>query len=712
MTTRTCSTAAALLASTLGAALASGAALAQGADTSAWKCELCPFAAGHEGSATAGVTTVDEDAAYLGDATGYDESGAYGNVDALGSYTGDDYFARWKVDDLLLDSRALRMDGRSPGTFQYRLEYAQIPRRTFITTRSIFRDPGDALLALPEGWVTAPQTTAFTTLEDSLVDRDIASDRTNWLVGGDYRLSQHFSASLDYRRREQDGTRILGGSAYTTASLLPAPFDYATDEVEASLDYAARRAYVSVGWYLSDFSNDNLGLTWETPFTAFPGAETPALAQAPENRFQQVSVRGGYAFDRFDTTLGASLAVGEITQDSAFLAYTTNTMLSADPLPQSSLDGSVDVTNYALTASLRPLPRARVRLSYRYDERDNSTNRFAWNRVIVDSFASGASELNTPYSFERTVLNARANYKLSPELTLEGGVERRELERDFREVAEQTEDTGWLGLRWQPLDLLALDLRGGTQKRDIDRYDETIAVALDQNPLLRKYDLAYRYREFGELTVSLVPAAWPIALTFEGRWADDSYTQSRLGMIAGEELDLAADLTWTVSETVSGWLNLGYDTIESLQRGSESFAEPDWTADWEDSFTSVGAGVRIRGIADKADLQVDFRTSDSTSAIAMDAAAAGADEFPDLENSWSQLRVSVDYAWSERLMLELELTWQQFESDDWMLEGVGPASIPTVLSLGAMPYDEEQLLIGIGFRYSIAASRESNTGDN
>ncbi len=457
------------------------------------------------------MTNADEDAAYLGDATGYDESGAYGNVDALGSYTGEDHLARWQVDDLLLDSRALSMDGRRPGAFKYRLEYAQIPHREFITTQTVFHPSGDALLALPDGWVAAPQTTAFTALDASLVGRDIESDRTNWLLGGDYRLSPNFSASLDYRRREQDGTKILGGSGYTTASLLPAPFDYTTDEVEASLDYAARRTYVSLGWFLSDFSNDNWGSPGKRRSRPSPARRHRRSHMAPESRFQQVFLRGGYAFDLFNTTLGASLAVGEITQDSAFLPYTTNATLAADPLPLGNLDGSVDVTNYALTASFRPLPRARVRLSYRYDERDNTTDRVAWNRVIVDSFVSGTSELNTPYSFDRTVLNARASYDLFSELTLEGGVERREIERDFREVAEQTEDSGWLGARWQPLDLLALDVRGGTQKRDIDRYDETVAVDLGQNPLLRKYDLAYRYREFAKFTVSVTPADVPVA---------------------------------------------------------------------------------------------------------------------------------------------------------------------------------------------------------
>ena len=35
------------------------------------------------------------------------------------------------------------------------------------------------------------------------------------------------------------------------------------------------------------------------------------------------------------------------------------------------------------------------------------------------------------------------------------------------------------------------------------------------------------------------------------------------------------------------------------------------------------------------------------------------------------------------------------------LQGVGPATIPVVLTLGATPYDYDGLLIGISFRYLI-----------
>ena len=42
------------------------------------------------------------------------------------------------------------------------------------------------------------------------------------------------------------------------------------------------------------------------------------------------------------------------------------------------------------------------------------------------------------------------------------------------------------------------------------------------------------------------------------------------------------------------------------------------------------------------------------------------------------------------------------------LEGVDEAAIPTVLSLGADPYDDEIVIFGIGFRYIAGPAGSDN----
>ena len=248
---------------------------------------------------------------------------------------------------------------------------------------------------------------------------------------------------------------------------------------------------------------------------------------------------------------------------------------------------------------------------------------------------------------------------------------------------------------------LEIDFRAGAAKREIDRYDETFAIILGQKPLLRKYNLAYRYREFGEITISASLPENPITLSINGLFADDSYTQSQLGLTDADDLHLTADLSWPISETASVYLNGSYENIESRQIGSELGALPDWHAINNDEFYSVGAGFRMRNIGNKFDLQMDYTRSDGTSEINVTSDSGGASRFPDLESTLDYLRIKLSYQHSDRLRISANVRYQSIAAEDWALQGVDPATISSVLSLGEDPYDDELFLFGIGVRYLI-----------
>jgi MtrB/PioB family decaheme-associated outer membrane protein len=677
------------------------AAYAQAVDTSDWACEYCPFEQGHQGDYEVGATNVGDDSAYFGNATGYDEEGTYANVDGEGSYAGDTQRLRWMLEDLGLESRVAEIEGGRPGTFDYNLAWRQLPRRQFDTTSTVFTQSGDDTLLLPSGWVDAPLTSGMTALNSSLASRSIESDRSVLEIGGRYLPTKRFSFSADYRRQERDGLKIYGGSTFTNASLLPMPFDYTTDEVDIGLRYNGDNSFVSLSWYLSDFQNENLALRWENPFTPSPGADTLGMAQAPDSEFSQITLAAGYSWPEMRTVMSLSASMGQIDQTSALMPYTTNALLAADPLPRSSLDGSIDTSNFAFSMTSRVIDKGRIRLSYRYDERDNTTAQDNWNRVITDFIVSGDLEQNIPYSFERSTFSISGDYDLFSVLRVSAGYDYKSLDRDFQEVASQDEDTGWGRVRWRPADTLEIDLRGGAAKRDVDLYDEGLAVTFGQNPLMRKYNLAYRYRQFGELKVTWSPLAAPVSISLNSLYADDDYNRSSIGLISGEELSYTTDFSWSFSEKGSLYVNYGVDGLESDQVGSELFGDPDWHATNDDDFTTIGAGFRLQQISDNIDLQLDYSHSEGESQIVVDGAASVADTFPDLTTTIDYLRLSLGYQRSERLGFDLNVSYQTFEADDWALQGVAPGTIPEVLSLGALPYDDDSLWIGIGIRYSL-----------
>ena len=667
-------------------------------DTSAWKCEKCPFASGYRADVTAGGGYVSEDSATFGDAAGYDEKGGYINVDGKGNYAADSYRLNWLVEDLGLDSRVVEIDGARPGTFDYRLAYRQIPRHRFDTTSTIFtRGPGN-LLTLPSTWTFAGTTSGLSDLAAGLVSQDIESDRKTLEVGGRYLPTTRFQLFAEFQRQERDGTNILGGSYFTNSSLLPHQFDYRTDQLEAGIRYAAANGYLKLAYYGSFFENKFGAVSWENPFLSAPGAESSALAESPDSDFQQLALTGGYRAALLDTSITFSAAMGRGKQNDTLLPYTTNPNVTTAPLPRSSLDAEIDTTNLALTVVSRPFPQARVKLAVRYDERDNKTSQLPWSRVIADTFASGETELNVPYNFERLRLNLSADYRLFDTLRASGGYDWTELDRDFQEVAEQTEDSGWGQLQWQPNAFLEIVARGGVSRRDINRYDETLAASLEQNPLMRKYNLAYRYQQFGELSASASLPKHPIAVSVRAFYADDSYTSSKVGLTAGDELRLAADLSWSVSEKASVYLTGGFEEVEAQQAGSAAFSTPDWHASHSDKFHNFGGGFRITGIGDKLDLQLDYTRAEGNTGIDV-TGSGGPSQFPDLETTLDSLRAKILYRWSQKLAAGLQLRYENFSTDDWALQGVAPDTLPTILTLGAQPYDDEVWMVGIGFRY-------------
>lgn len=676
-------------------------------DTSEWICQYCPFPAGYEADVEVGAGYVTEDAFRFGNATGHDEAGGHIDLGGSGRYDNEGYRLSWFAEDLGLDSRVFEIDGGHQGRFGFNLGYSELPYRLFDSTSTVFTSTSTDTLVLPAGWVTASLTSGFTELDSSLQPRNIESDRRTLSAGADFEAAKNFSVYVDYRHQERDGIDIVSGSNFIQASLLPRALDFETDTVDFGATYANGALRMKLAWYGSFFKNNVNSLTWDNPFTPFPGAEQGRLAQEPDNEFQQLSFSGAYVADSINSVIAFSAAMGQGEQNVPMLPYTINPTIAAGNLPRASLDGKVDTTNYALTLTSRPLPKARIKLAYRYDERDNQTTQSLWSRVVVDSFPSGENELNTPYGFERSRISVSGSYRLFGAVNLSAGYDRTDLDRDFQEIAEQSEDTGWGRARFRIADWLEVTAKGGTSRREIDRYNTDLAMNLGQNPLLRKYNLAYRYREFGELTASVSPLNMPLSVGLSARYADDKFSRSELGLTNSDTSHFTADLNYAVSDRTSIYLLGGFEDIEAIQLGSATFSTPTWRAIHEDRFDHYGAGLKLRQVGARTDLSLDYLFTNGDTRINMLDGGVDA-PFPALESELQSLRLKLRFQKSERLDIDLSLRYESFETRDWAIDGVAPDTIATVLTLGADSYDYDVWVMGIGFRYLIGERDNSS----
>ena len=109
----------------------------------------------------------------------------------------------------------------------------------------------------------------------------------------------------------------------------------------------------------------------------------------------------------------------------------------------------------------------------------------------------------------------------------------------------------------------------------------------------------------------------------------------------------------------------------------------------------------------EVDVQLDYSRADGESEIILDPFAGSTSEFPELESRYDNVRLTIGYASSERLSWNLEVRYQLFETEDWALDGLAPDAAPQLLSLGATPWDEDVLAVGLSIRYAIGAGDEN-----
>ena len=686
------------LAAAITAAFMAPAAYAQ-VDTSDWNCEYCPFEQGYSAEYEVGASNVDGDDGYrYGNGTGYDEDGAYAELGYDGRHVGESVQTSWTMDDLGLDSRSVSLSIGRPGTFGIDVGYSELPYRLFDTTSTVYSGSAGVQSA-PSAWTPAATTAGFADLDDSLLPIEIGSDRQYLDFGFAYLPTRNVELYADYKRMERDGIRISAGSDFTQSAYVPRFIDDYTDTMDAGIRFGIGDLDLSLAYHASFYRNEIEALTWDRLFTPIPGGNQGRAATEPDNDFTQFSLSGVYRADWLSTVLAFSAAVGEGEQTADLLPYTVNASLAAPALPVSALDGQVDTTNYAFTLTSKPLKKARVKLSFRFDERDNQTPVSIWDRVITDAFVTNAGESNVPYSYERSRLGVSGSYRLFDTVTVSGGYDRVETERDFQEVADQTEDISWGKLRWRPTSYLEATFKGGDAYREIDEYDLTVAQNFGQNPLMRKYNLAHRYREFAEVGLSASLPERPVSVGMTYLYADDSYSKSELGMTESEEQRFTVDFSWAVSDMTTVYLTAGSEAIDAIQLGSEAFGDPAWEAAHDDDFTHLGGGIRVAGIGEKVDLLFDYSHGEGEAEILYSGQGVSAGSLPELESRLDSLNLTLTYRVSDRLEMDFLVRRESFETADWALDGVAPDTMPGVLTMGATAYDYDLLVLGIGFRY-------------
>ena len=194
-------------------------------------------------------------------------------------------------------------------------------------------------------------------------------------------------------------------------------------------------------------------------------------------------------------------------------------------------------------------------------------------------------------------------------------------------------------------------------------------------------------------------------------YASDDYTESPLGLTKHDDRRFAADFTWAVNDRTSLYLQGGYEDLALAVFGSETFAATDWNSQHRDRFRSLGAGVKFANPEGKVDANFNLHYARGTSGIAVTSDFSGSGPYPDLKTDSFGGELEIGYRWSDAIDLRFTLRYEDYSAEDWALRDVGPATIPTVLTLGANPDNYNLYLASVSIRYSFGRAKPAAAED-
>jgi MtrB/PioB family decaheme-associated outer membrane protein len=675
-----------------GAADASGTSTA--ADTGEWKCSLCPFLQGYQADAEVGALVASGANASYGRYTGIDHSGTYADAGASGHMRSDDgSYANYDLEQLGLASREGYVDGGREGRYDLRVSYDGQPTRLYDSAVTPFRG-NDGTLGLPADWVTAGSTSGMSALRQSLAPVNLGYDRRTVALLGRFFATPGWTLFAEFRRQEKDGTGLTSASFLTEAVQLPQPIDYVTDSLETGAAWSGRRASFRLSYTGSWFEDDSDALSFANPYMPIVAGSTEGrLGEPPNNALQQLNAAGNVQLPWFSTTLTYGASLGRLRQNDSFLPVSTLAG-SAVPMPN-SLDGNVHLSHYALGLASRPLPKLSLRGNATYDGRDDETTPIAIDYIVTDTFPGGTA-LTPRYSEDRVRLDGGADYALAHWIRIGVGGKFNDDHYGPGQVFTNTQDAqSWGRATLTPFSSLSFTVKYGNALRKTSSFDAA-ALPPEENPLLRDFNYAGRDRVFSKLTGSW--AATPtLTWSIEEFLAKDDYRSSPLGLQSAHEQRTSTTLTFTPRETLSAYVDAGYQRLFMLQSGYSGVLTTPWLAADTEKFWTAGAGGRWTP-QERWTVTLDYLYAPSYEDT--DSTAGGlAQAFP---QSWTKLestRLEVAYRWTAAWQIHFRYTHETYNSNDWALNGVAPATVPNLLAFGVQPYQDNVNLFGLTVRY-------------
>ncbi len=315
-----------------------------------------------------------------------------------------------------------------------------------------------------------------------------------------YYVTPDWSIYGMFSRENEVGSRPIGAllnsspSASATAGAgaeLPEPIDYFNNTVKAGTEYGKKDLAVQLG-YLGSFFEENISqMVFDNPFRATneDAADplTGRMAMYPNNHANYLNFAGAADVTKY-LRLMATVSPGWLSQNDAFLPYTTNSAIntcgngkqacsSLGVLPAPSLNGSKQTLAMNYTLVTLPWKKFQIKAAYRHYDYNNNT--------AVHPFTPAAGDVgvpdvtsptdNKPYGYNKKNLELTANWFFGKRDSLKAGYEGEFFDRTYRDVEHSVEHSFISALDLSPRKDLLFRFAYRYSDRTPDSYQDDAA---------------------------------------------------------------------------------------------------------------------------------------------------------------------------------------------------------------------------------------------
>jgi MtrB/PioB family decaheme-associated outer membrane protein len=595
---------------------------------------------------------------------------------------------------------------------------------------------------------------------------DVYNDRDTATLSAGYMFSKELNFQFKYERLDQSGAKLTGAAtdAYNLSSsggfnyggqrisILMNPTDSSTDTFNLSLNWVGPQAWATLAYYASLYHDDVSGLSWSNPFVsggsatspvpppgAAPNGAFPTSTQStpPSNDLNQFSLTGGYIFDPAWKLVGG-VSYARNDQNASYDGTYTTVPNTVTVLPVGSLDGRVDIDHADAKLTWQATPTLNFAAGFRYNERDNKTASYEYQYTTIGGSA-GNDVVNTPESFRREQFDASGDWRINSTNKLHFGYEYDDVHRwcnnalandtqavdapanyyvlaSCLQVPTNSENRAVVEYRFKAADSMNLYAGYTYGRRDADVnpsfYNPMQGTGGFENfGFLAFFDAARTENLFK------AGANWQatekFSIDFSGRYANDDYNDSALGVSNGktESANIDANYNFTPDNSFGAYFSWQKRTRDLISAADDNAVAPPtqiWKNTLADRDNALGINGKQKGLlGGKLELNEDFEYNLGKAKYVtylvqnITPSLGNAGEVPNISSDLKEFRINAAYQMDHHSAILAGYQYQRLKSNDYLYNAFQYGFTPnSVMPTNQVAPNYDVNAVYLAYRYS------------